>query len=251
METNDECKQCSGSCNLLNYDLGDVFVWKCKICKAAYDKIYREKNKDRLAVIKKVYRDANKNRINIKARDILKNRTPEEIQKQKDYLAAYYIKHKDKIKKATKNNKNRPGARQNRAKRERERYKNDPQYRLEMNARSRIRKFIKDRSINKSSSVSRVIGCSREELAARFEFLFYDNLETGESMTWDNDDKWDIDHIVPLSYFNMADPEQFAVACHYLNLRPLWRKENLEKSAKVPENAEEIIGRIKETLNKT
>jgi len=41
-----------------------------------------------------------------------------------------------------------------------------------------------------------------------------------------------IDHIVPLSSFNLHDPEDLRRAWEITNLRPLWARDNLEKSAK-------------------
>ena len=54
-------------------------------------------------------------------------------------------------------------------------------------------------------------------------------------MTWDNWSRtgWHLDHIKPLVTFDLTDPEQFRVACHYLNLQPLWAKENLSKGGRV------------------
>ena len=50
-------------------------------------------------------------------------------------------------------------------------------------------------------------------------------------MTWENHgiNGWHIDHIRPLSGFNMSDPEQAAEAWALTNLRPLWAKDNVAK----------------------
>ena len=54
-------------------------------------------------------------------------------------------------------------------------------------------------------------------------------------MTWDNYGVygWHIDHILPLSIFNLSDRTQLLKACHYTNLQPLWAEENLKRGAKI------------------
>jgi len=48
-------------------------------------------------------------------------------------------------------------------------------------------------------------------------------------MTWNNYGEWEIDHIKPLSSFDLTDRDQLLQACHYTNLQPLWAEENARK----------------------
>lgn len=71
------------------------------------------------------------------------------------------------------------------------------------------------------------LGCSVAELLAHLESKFT------LGMIWSNYGKWHIDHIRPLSNFDLTNPEELAIACHYSNLQPLWAAENISKSAKL------------------
>jgi hypothetical protein len=51
-------------------------------------------------------------------------------------------------------------------------------------------------------------------------------------MTWDNQGKWHIDHIIPLSSGNTE--EEIIKLCHYTNLQPLWAIDNMKKGSKTP-----------------
>jgi hypothetical protein len=73
----------------------------------------------------------------------------------------------------------------------------------------------------------RDLGCSVEELKTHLESKF----QTG--MTWENwgrgFGKWNIDHVMPLSAFDLTERAQFLIACNYTNLQPLWYEENQSK----------------------
>jgi hypothetical protein len=47
-------------------------------------------------------------------------------------------------------------------------------------------------------------------------------------MNWKNRDLWQIDHIIPISFGESED--EVIKLNHFSNLRPLWIKDNLEKS---------------------
>lgn len=78
----------------------------------------------------------------------------------------------------------------------------------------------------KSGSAVRDLGCSVDFLKTYLESLFQ------SGMSWDNWtlNGWHIDHISPLSSFNLSNRDELLKACHYTNLQPLWAKDNLAKS---------------------
>jgi hypothetical protein len=124
---------------------------------------------------------------------------------------------------------------------DREKYKekriNDIQYKLSVNMRARVRKALKNQSAKKTKSTMDLVGCTGLELSYYLNNLGYDK------------DTDHIDHIVPISRFNLTDPEHQLVACHYLNLQPLHYIDNCSKHDSLPENWQDVIIRICEVRN--
>lgn len=102
------------------------------------------------------------------------------------------------------------------------RRKADPSYRIARNLRTRLWHFVKGKS--KNGSAVRDLGCSIADLMLHLSSQFK------SGMTWENYGEWEIDHIQPLSKFDLTDRNQLLVACHFTNLQPLWEAENLRKS---------------------
>ncbi len=50
-------------------------------------------------------------------------------------------------------------------------------------------------------------------------------------MSWENMNKWEIDHIRALAKFNLSNISEQMKAFHYSNTQPLWRFENRSKGA--------------------
>ena len=142
------------------------------------------------------------------------------IDKEKARLKAYKIKNKE-----AERERNIKWNKDNRDyinKRERDRYKNDPQTRISNILRRRLGKAIKS-----DQSHVKNLGCTIDELRKHLEDQFQ------EGMTWDNHGVygWHIDHIKPLAKYNLEDEDQLKEACNYKNLQPLWAKDNLSKGA--------------------
>lgn len=103
-------------------------------------------------------------------------------------------------------------------------------YKIRKNIRDRIKDLIKGRKKNFNSIVE-LVGCSINDLRGHIEKLFQ------PGMTWDNYGYWGwhIDHIIPLSSFNLSKKGDLFKSCHYTNLQPLWREDNLKKGDKINE----------------
>ncbi len=97
----------------------------------------------------------------------------------------------------------------------------NPVNRLAHQLRTRINKFI-----HRGQSATKELGCSVVELKLYLESKFQ------PGMSWDNYGKWHVDHILPLSKFDLTDPEQFRKAVHFTNLQPLWASDNIRKRDK-------------------
>lgn len=89
--------------------------------------------------------------------------------------------------------------------------------------RPRIRTILRENGIKKSKRTTEYLGCSLSFFKAYIE------KQLTSEMCWDN---IHIDHIKPVSKFDLSDPEQFAQCCHYSNLQPLLSEDNLSKSNK-------------------
>ncbi|WP_440928748.1 hypothetical protein [Candidatus Pelagibacter sp.] len=111
-------------------------------------------------------------------------------------------------------------------------YNSDPLFKVIVNIRNRLGKYIRIKNIKKEHKTFEIIGCKPEYLKKYLEKKFYPHPSTNEEMTWENYSLhgWHIDHIIPLdSAKNKKDLEKLA---HYSNLQPLWSMENWKKKNK-------------------
>lgn len=108
---------------------------------------------------------------------------------------------------------------------DKERRTKDTNYRIACNMRSRLSKALK--GVVKKSSAIDDLGCSLDEFRLYLESMF----EPG--MSWENYghgvDKWNIDHILPLSAYDLTDCEVQKRLSHFTNLKPMWHIDNIKK----------------------
>jgi len=103
-----------------------------------------------------------------------------------------------------------------------ERYHTDIEFRLRVILRNRLLQSVRTNA--RAGSAVKDLGCTVSEFKEYLESRFT------SGMTWDNMGDWHIDHIKPLVNFDLTNVEQFKEACHYTNLQPLCKEDNLKKS---------------------
>jgi len=179
--------------------------------RQAYSRQYYLKHKARIDKNNKLYQ--------------LKNWT-----KVQELCRQYYLKHKNRLLKQHRQYKldHQDKVRNMNRQYVFNRKKLDINFRLATLLRTRLNNAV--RINQKAGSAVKDLGCSVEFLKQYLELKFK------KDMTWKNwghgRNKWNIDHIVPLSRFDLTNRKQFLKACHYTNLQPMWQPENFEKGAK-------------------
>ena len=105
--------------------------------------------------------------------------------------------------------------------------RDEPLSKLKRSIRSRIFDSLNNKNHKKELNTINYLGCNSTEY---FEWL----LNYNSDYTLENRGKeWHIDHVIPLSKFNMEDKEQQLVAFNWRNTMPLSVKENLSKNNKI------------------
>ena len=118
--------------------------------------------------------------------------------------------------------------RENKRNYEKTRKHNDPLYKLINNFRTAVYQVLKESNVQKNGHYFEILKYTPDELIIHLEEKF-----TGE-MSWDNYGIWHVDHIRPISSFNIQEigDESFMECWSLKNLQPLWGDENIRKSNK-------------------
>ena len=96
--------------------------------------------------------------------------------------------------------------------------------------RNQIRRCFNNSNLDKSKHSIEYLGCNIDTFLNHInkKIEYYNTfLATNELMSLNN---IHIDHIKPVSKFNLDDEDEFLNCCHYTNLQPLLIVDNLEKS---------------------
>lgn len=94
-------------------------------------------------------------------------------------------------------------------------------------AQACLRKYHREELPFPPASMARqLLGCSLSDAVVHLESLM------PRGMNWSSRGLWHIDHIRPLCSFDLRRLDHAKAACHYTNLQPLWRRENLSKGGR-------------------
>ena len=205
----------------------EIFKAARKQQKREYDRKRRATNKKEISEKRKAYHAANAEKVRERQR-----------QRYWSNLEKYRLLNKKSAKKNRSKNtarerdwrkKNKDKVRGYHLRHVKKKLLEDDLFRLQQNVRTRICSVLAKSFVSKDSRTLTFVGCTAAELRQYLQSKFL------PGMTWDNRGRhgWHIDHIIPLSKFDLADPEQQASAFHYTNLQPLWAVDNLRKSNRV------------------
>jgi len=98
----------------------------------------------------------------------------------------------------------------------------DPLYALMCRIRAGIGSAFRNNGLKKNCRTLEILGCTWPQFIAHIESQFW------PGMTWDNRDRWHIDHRVPISTAKCED--DIIRLNHHTNLQPLWAVDNMAKS---------------------
>ena len=180
------CSKCNIEKTIDLFSKSKTTTW-CKLCMNEYAKQYRTKNQDTIKEKSKIWYDTT-GRENKKLYD----------KKMKESIRNY----------------------------EKNRYHNDPEFRMKKILRTRLYKTMTGQKSSKS--IIKYIGIEIGEFKNWIEY------QMTEDMSWENYGVyWEIDHVIPCKSFELSNEDQCHKCFHWSNMRPLLKTENMKKSDKV------------------
>lgn len=207
--TDQQCTNCLQLFPLEHFYNNGTLCKKCRIL--TYKAKYREKNRQELRDKNKVYYKENR---------------PKKLEYHKWYRENYKEKRLEAQRKYYKNNRElcNKKSRTNIKKL----IKTSINHKLRKRLRDRIYCAIKQNI--KSKHTMELLGCTTDYFKQYIESKFTID------MSWENYTRynWNIDHIMPCSYFDMSIPENQKMCFHYTNMQPLSWYNNMKKSYNIP-----------------
>ena len=175
-------------------------VKQCSSCKSICLKSSFNKNKSKLDHLESKCREC----LNNFRREFMKEYYNNNRDKKKLYKKNYFQENKSNINDYFRNKRN-----------------SDFTYKLARNTRGRIHKAIERNS--KLSSTTEILGIDFQTYRKWIEF------QMNDGMTWFN---IEIDHVKPISLFNILLDEELKKAFNWINTQPLLKDDNRKKGVK-------------------
>ena len=228
-------------------DIKDGYFVICKSCRSKKSKQYSEKNKEKISKYNKKWYENNREK------KLKKNKEWVEKNKEKYKKIRYEYRQKPEIKEkirkvAKKWDKNHSEQKNERMRKYRNKVKNTISFRLKNMMSAAIYHSLKRNK--KGHRWEKLVGYTVDKLREHIEMQFE------PWMNWDNwgilnnnKNKWQIDHIRPISSFDITDEkcENFRKCWSLKNLRPLKASENIRKKDKILLECE--IKKIEQKMN--
>jgi len=245
-----------------------------KEAKAAYDREYQAKNKERINARAKEYYLKNKERIKAQQREYDEANKEKKSERHRVYAKKnatkiaeyrrkynaervehahkkyiqnsaavrartrkYYIENRDACLARKKQRRlDNPERAREISRRNDAAIKADPSRYLARILRSVVADQIERGRGKKTIKTVALIGCTIPDFIAHIERQFL------PGMTWENRGLrgWPLDHIVPCVWFDLTDPVQQLICFNYQNYQPLWAADNIRKSGTLPEIMERL-----------
>lgn len=195
---------------------------QCRLCRSKVEMERRNKDEaNREAYLNRLkqWRENNKEKIT--------NYHMEQRDANLERFKQYREENGEKIKLYKKTYQQKPENKAKRNEKDKQRRKDDETFRIMANIRTRIHNVLKQ---NKTDKTDKLLGCNKTQLHSWLSYQLYDDL------TWVNyADVWQIDHVVPLAFFDMTDKRHQLLAFNWSNLRPLYADENSSKNDSIVE----------------
>jgi hypothetical protein len=106
------------------------------------------------------------------------------------------------------------------------RRKQDIQFCLMDRLRARVRKMLNSQNGKKYLKTQEQLGCSYDTFKYHIEKQFYGD------MSWELKN-FELDHIIPCSWFDLSNPIHQKICFNYKNIQPLTSEDNAKKSDKI------------------
>jgi hypothetical protein len=180
----------------------------CIICEKKYKKEYRLNNAEKIRKTLKEYYLNNSEKIKETSKLFQLNN----LEKTKSYRKKYILNNIDR-------------KRINNRLYNKKRRENEPLFKLSGNTRTLIHQSFTRNGYTKNSKTFKILGCTF------IEFKNYLENKFTKDMSWENQGKWHLDHIYPISL--AKDEEHLIQLNHYSNFQPLWAIDNFKKGNKV------------------